>query len=121
MDTRAIAKEYRSMHWTKIMREHKESGQSIKEFCASIGIAQNVFYYWQRKLREAACQELLPVLQEKAKKEIIPNGWAVCSVADNPSTGGAVSIEIGKSKVTAGVDVNLELLKNVCRALMSIC
>lgn len=58
MDTRKIAGEYRLSHWAEIMRERKESGLSIKEFCKSAGFHENIYYYWQRKLRTAACEQM---------------------------------------------------------------
>jgi len=122
-NTREIAAEYRIMHWTGIMRERNASGLSIKEYCKSIGIGTNVYFYWQRKLREAACQELLPTMVNDGEKAAVPSGWAVCDVADpEPApSGNVVTIEIGKSRVKASADVDPELLEKVCRVLMSIC
>ena len=58
MNTREIAEEYRLSHWAEKMRERQELGLSIKAYCAQQGFHENVYYYWQRKLREAACTEL---------------------------------------------------------------
>ena len=59
MNTKAIAKELRMSHWAGIMRERTESGLSVKAFCERAGFHENVYFYWQRKLREAACANLL--------------------------------------------------------------
>ena len=58
MNTREIAAEYRLSHWERVMRERQESGLSIRAFCKNAGFHENVYYYWQRKLRETACEEL---------------------------------------------------------------
>jgi transposase-like protein len=58
MNTRKIAAEYRMSHWAQIVQNRIESGLSIKAFCENAGFHENVYYYWQRKLREAACEEL---------------------------------------------------------------
>jgi hypothetical protein len=58
MDTRKIASEYRLAQWGQMIQARVQSGQSIKEFCASVGVSRNAYFYWQRKLREAACAEL---------------------------------------------------------------
>ena len=55
MDTRSISVEYRLARWAGIMKERMESGLSVKAFCENAGIHGNTYYYWQRKLREAAC------------------------------------------------------------------
>ena len=61
MNTRAIAEELRLTHWAGIMKERKESGLSVRAFCESAGFHENIYYYWQRKLREATCGELAKI------------------------------------------------------------
>jgi len=62
-NTREIAAEYRLSHWAGIMQERVSSGMSVKAYCASVGLHENVYYYWQKKLREAAYDQLA-VVQE---------------------------------------------------------
>ena len=57
-NTREIAKAYRLSHWAQIMQERVQSGLTIKEYCRQLGICGNTYFYWQRKLREAACEGL---------------------------------------------------------------
>ena len=59
IDTKVITAEYRLSHWAKIIKEHKESGLSTKDFCEKAGFHENTYYYWKRKIREAACEQLL--------------------------------------------------------------
>jgi transposase-like protein len=58
VNTREVAAEYRLTHWGQIMQERMKSGSSIKSYCNEKGICENTYYYWQRRLREAACEEL---------------------------------------------------------------
>ena len=58
MNTREIAKEYRLAHWAQKMQERTALGMNIKEFCEHIGICQNTYHYWQRRVRVAACEQL---------------------------------------------------------------
>ena len=53
-DVLAVRDEYRLHEWAKIHRRCKESGLSNREFCRQNGIAEKTFYYWLKKLREAA-------------------------------------------------------------------
>ena len=64
MDTRKIAAEYRISHWAQIIQNRIKSGLSIKAFCENAGFHENIYYYWQRKLRETACEELAKVRGE---------------------------------------------------------
>ena len=58
-NTREIAKEYRLSHWAQVMQERVTSGMSVKEYCKHIGICGNTYFYWQRRLREAACGQVI--------------------------------------------------------------
>ena len=53
-DVLAVREEYRLQEWAQIHRRCKESGLSNREFCRQNGIAEKTFYYWLKKLREAA-------------------------------------------------------------------
>jgi transposase-like protein len=119
-DTRKIAAEYRLSHWAQIIRRQKESGESIKEFCEASGFHQNSFFYWQRKLRDAVCSELLPT------KQAAPDGWAIVRAvgacdADDPKTSRKLPIEIGNFRVLADMDTDSELLAKVCKVLVTLC
>ncbi len=121
MDTREIAAEYRLSHWAKIMQERQESGSSIKAYCQGMGIHENVYYYWQRKLRAAACAELLPSIEQRAGNKVVPQGWAVCEESPATVVASGMVIEIGKSRVHVGSEVSLEQLETVCRVLLRLC
>lgn len=53
-DVLAMRNEYRLQEWAQIHRRCKKSGLSNREFCRQNGIAEKTFYYWLKKLREAA-------------------------------------------------------------------
>jgi putative transposase len=120
MDTRRIAKGYRISHWAQAMRERVASGISIKAFCQDKGISQNTYYYWQRKLREAACQEMVAVSESRNAKAVVPIGWAVCQ-PEETATAKTLAIEIGGYRVNVEPDTDQELLAKTCRMLKSLC
>lgn len=63
-DVLAVRDEYRIQEWAQIHRRCKESGLSNREFCRQNGISEKTFYYWLKKLREAAISnqpELVPL------------------------------------------------------------
>lgn len=121
MDTRHVAHELRLQHWVNLMREAKSSGLSNRRWCRENGIQEKTYYYWQRKLREAACKELLPDGGVRDKKVLAPSGWAVCLPEQPGSDEGAVTIEIGQCKVKVACNTNPEALEKVCRVLMRLC
>lgn len=143
VNTREIATEYRLSHWAQVMQERTGSGMSIRSYCKSIGLHENVYYYWQRKLREATVlakqsetgavilkqSEPKPgkapqglVVPPKRNCSPLPPGWAICEArqeAQNPQS--CIHIEIGKSRIAVDASTDYELLANVCRTLMTLC
>jgi len=50
--------EYQMSEWTEIIRQRNDSGESIRKFCENRGIKKARYFYWQKKLRDAACEQL---------------------------------------------------------------
>lgn len=121
MNTREIASEYRLSHWAGILQERKASGLRVKEYCKTAGIHENVYYYWQRKLREAACAELAVNTTAESAKSLVPGGWSVCRTDDGNSNRKSLVVEVGGCRVHVEPDSDPELLAKICRALKSLC
>jgi hypothetical protein len=58
MNSREAATRYRLSQWAQTVQERAASGESIDEFCQRAGISRNKYFYWQKKLRDAACEHL---------------------------------------------------------------
>lgn len=120
-----VAAEYRSVQWAKIINNRNESGLSIKAFCESAGIRENCYYYWQKKLRETAYQELANPQSSQnldiVKNETIqvPDGWVVYE-KKQPQVIDALTVEIGSCRITVANDINVELFAKVCKVLVGL-
>ena len=122
MDTRKVATEYRMAQWGQAMQERVANGESIDAFCQKKGISKNIYFYWQRKMRAALCQNLLPAAEEMTVRGPAPEGWAVCESAEvGKAKERAVTVEIGKYRVRVEESTDLELFSKVCRVLVAIC
>lgn len=58
MNISEVKQEYQLQEWSGMLRERKESGLSVKEWCREQGLAEYTYYYRLRKLRQAACAAL---------------------------------------------------------------
>ena len=124
MNTRKIATEYRMSQWTQRLRRKKSLGQSVKEFCETEGVSRNTYFYWQKRLREAAVEELsirMQVGTNTAEKSLVPSGWAVCEAAEPERTVKPLTVEIGEYRVRVDAETDIELLAKVCRTLRTLC
>ena len=58
MNISEVKREYQLQEWSGMLHERKESGLSVKAWCAEHGITEHAYYYRLRKLRQAACTAL---------------------------------------------------------------
>ena len=97
---------------------------SVRAYCEAEGFRENMYYYWQRKLREAACTCIAiaqpAVVATHNESSIVPKGWAICGSTKTADEGKTLPIEIGGCRVLAGLDVDPQLLAKVCRVLVSL-
>jgi len=117
MDTQKVTKEYRITQWTKIIQDRLDSGLNVKKFCQAAGISKDAYFYWQRKLRETACEALV---KSEGQKEAVPGGWMQLAPLQTQDAPTALDIEISRCHVKVFTDTDPELLKKVCRILISL-
>lgn len=127
VNTREIAAELRLSHWAGIMRERTQGGLSIKAFCRQIGICQNTYFYWQRRVRAAACQDLVIKPQNESAtvetgKALVPSGWAQLTdvIETVPVLASLLTVEVGGCHITVNDDTDPTLLAKVCGVLRAL-
>ena len=125
MNTREIAEEYRLSHWAGIMQERKESGLSVRAFCKNAGFHENNYFYWQKRLREATCEELAKI---QNNTNIVPKGFmevrlsSSSSIPSMKSEGASqVSIEAAGMRIAASNEYPIDKLVALLREVSQIC
>lgn len=92
-DMLAVRDNLRLQSRTEVIRAKQESGLTNREFCAQHGIAEKTYYYWLRKVRQAALGCTSPEL--------------VRLEDDNPSTDRMIRIRYGSAELNLPENVNL--------------
>ena len=130
VNTREVATEYRLSHWAQIVRERAESGSSIRAYCKEIGICENTYFYWQRRLRKAACEQLGKYEAEQksaqpcfveievAEQGVLPTLPAPSLPAPSPSQ---LQIKVAGIQITADSTYPPEQLAALLRELRRPC
>ena len=129
MNTRHIAEEYRLSHWAQIRQNRSESGLSIKAFCKNAGIHENTYYYWQRKLRASACEQLAKMAPAIEQTGLAQPVFTEVKMPDDkkpePSADvalqGNLNIEISGVKISAGSSYPVNQLAHLLRGLAHQC
>lgn len=123
INTKQVTREYRLGYWAQVMQTRANSGQSVQDFCAMEGISKNTYFYWQRKLREAA---YMKIAEQNASAETtqVPNGWArlTQSATAEPSqtTDVKLTIDVNGYRISVANGADIEILANVCRTLKAL-
>ena len=107
METKEMARQVRLTHRAGVMRARTESGQSVRRWCRENEIQEKTYYYWQRKLREVACEHLEKQALSQQRTELSIPGFAEVKVLE-PSqekritaSQSELQIEIGAIKISA--------------------
>ena len=58
MDTKQVARQIRLKKWSAIIVERQASGLNVREFCRERNIKEHIYYYWLKRIREAACKSM---------------------------------------------------------------
>ena len=58
MEVTEYKAEYRLSRWSEIIREQKQSGKTVREWCAEHGMTTNAYYYRLRCVRESICRNI---------------------------------------------------------------
>jgi hypothetical protein len=57
MNTKLATTQIRLQNWTLTIKDRQSSGLSVKDYCEQHSISKDAYYYWLRKVREAALAE----------------------------------------------------------------
>jgi len=119
MNTRNMAADYRLAHWAQIMRERADRGISIRLYCEQAGIHENTYFYWQRKLREAACSSMQTAGIADGKS-LVPRGWTALSINEEQLQSHGLTVEVSGCRIRVQADTDPVLLTKICRALKAL-
>ena len=54
MNTKLATSRMRTGQWADIIKDCKESGLKVDDYCAQHSLSRNAYFYWLRKVKEAA-------------------------------------------------------------------
>lgn len=67
MNIKLVTRQIWSHEWAAIIKDCKASGQKVDIYCKQHGLSRDAYYYWLRKVKEAALKQAgfveLPVLK----------------------------------------------------------
>ncbi|WP_349945181.1 IS66 family insertion sequence element accessory protein TnpB [Lacrimispora sp. BS-2] len=58
MDTRVATTKIRIQQWIDIFQDRAQSGLKVDDYCEQHQLSRNSYYYWLRRVKEAALQSV---------------------------------------------------------------
>ena len=117
MNTREVTRRYRLNHWSEIVRECRSSGQTVKAWCAEHDINPKTYYYWLRRVREAAC-EALPSIEENSS--IVPINIPANADDPVPESSSQIILRFGSVTLELRNNASATLIENTLRAIQNV-
>ena len=104
-NTKVVTSRMRTGQWADIIKDCKESGLKVDDYCAQHGLSRNAYFYWLRKVKEAAITQsgFVEVQQQVEVSSCYPSPKLTASV----------------NEIVLGIDENtpMDLLANVIKVL----
>jgi transposase-like protein len=108
------------------MKERNESGLTIKAYCNSIGIHENTYYYWLKKLRKSTHEGLAEIAVKTngmSKAEFaevkLPERPALTQSRCTPQR--HIIVETAGVRVTADAEYPTDKLVELLRVVICTC
>lgn len=122
MDTQKVTQEYRMNQWIGIVRECRDSGQTVISWCKEHDIDTRKYYYWLKKIRTAACKALPQINEEGSivPLEIQETSLSAPIDTDDVAKGTAVAdivIRLESAVLEIHNNASSSLIENTIRAL----
>ena len=79
MNAKLATRQIRLNEWAVIIKDCKASGQKVDIYCEQYGLSRDAYYYWLRKVKEAALKqagfvELSTLISEQTPFKIMEKG-----------------------------------------------
>lgn len=121
MEIKEVTQSYRLNKWTEIIRECRSSGQTTVSWCAAHNISEKSYYYWLKKVREAAC-EALPAVNPQSNS-IVPldvTSLRPRITTTNKQLSADITLNFGSITLELHNTASSALIENTLRALHNV-
>lgn len=122
LNTMEITKQYRLNKWIETIRECRSSGQTVSAWCAEHNVSLKSYYYWLKRVREAAC-ESLPALQCE-QIPIVPVDLSASrkmhAYSESSHTASGILVHMGAVTLEIRNHASATLIEHTLRALQHV-
>jgi hypothetical protein len=89
-----LTHEVRLQKWSGIVKSCRSSGKTIKNWCGENNINLKTYYYWQKRVCQAACRELYLPQESTPQPALLNDGPAFAELRIPNQQAGKVAVTI---------------------------
>ncbi len=112
-----VKTKYRQEQWQKLIKDCQSSGLQVDEWCEKNQVSRSAYYYWLRKIREKACEAMLPAITEQNKSI----AFAKVELQPNRPTSSVINIHLSGAMLEVKDGASQQIIESVLLALKKIC
>lgn len=112
MNTQLVAKEVKLSQWNALVQDCLNSGMKVKDWCEQNNINKDAYYYWLRKIREAACNSMEARFVRVPDQCITPSFQSAFSAE--------LTITIGSATINVNSSTPQHLIESTIRAVTNV-
>ena len=120
MTTREATKAYRLNQWTQVIRECRNSGQKVKDWCNDNDVDPKKYYYWLTQVRKAAIQSLPATLSDSTIVPIQTAQPEFTSSVSAYSNENVATISFENIVIQLSNHASSELIANTLKAIQNV-
>ena len=113
MDTRIATTQIRMQNWVEIIQDRNASGLTIDDYCKAHELSQNAYFYWLRKIRNAALESKGVFFTEVPLSDLQTE---MAALDFQPK----LTVQIGNAVVRVNESTPKRLLTMVCEVLSNV-
>ena len=113
MDTRIATTQIRMQNWVEIIQDRNASGLTIDDYCKAHELSRNAYFYWLRKIRDAALESKSVSFTEVPLSDLQTE---MAALDFQPK----LTVQIGNAVVRVNESTPKRLLTMVCEVLSNV-
>ncbi len=118
MNLNQVGQTYKLSQWITLVRDCQSSGKTVEAWCNDNNISRNTYYYWLRRVRRAACENLPGIV--KRENPIVPVTFQIPVVSSEKiqsCSDAGITLHIGSFILELHNGMSSELLTTTLQAL----
>lgn len=113
-----VKTKFRQEQWEKLIIDCQNSGLKIDDWCNANNVSRHAYYYWLRKIRQKACESVLPVIP----KQELPSAFAKVEVqAQQTDPMASIIVRLPSTTLEILNGTSQQTIEAVLLALKKIC